>query len=315
MTGKTLDQMFDELDREGGVFRPSAFWRSLNQKNVEQLNREGIQTVKRTLAQNYFTWVIGWRHDQFRHLVAKMRPSDWVEIFRDFPRYDSSAGLSRWRFLHLCIFTRMLYLYASRFDPLKLLDRLQEPAFGNPFPVRFRGKTVSQDLINSILELYAAFEGETIDFDAPLKIAEIGAGYGRNAFVFLSLFPNCTYTIIDIPPALYVAEQYLASVNPVAKVSILLPIEATRLPENSFDLLINISSFHEMTPEQVDAYFGLVDRTLRGRLYLKQWKRWHNPADNVVLSEASYPYRRSWKKLYSRTTLVQPSFFEAVYEV
>ena len=41
----------------------------------------------------------------------------------------------------------------------------------------------------------------------------------------------------------------------------------------------------------------------------------HNPADNVVLSEASYPYRPSWKKLYSRTTLVQPSFFEAVYEV
>ena len=58
-----------------------------------------------------------------------------------------------------------------------------------------------------------------------------------------------------------------------------------------------------------------ADRTLSGRLYLKQWKRWHNPADNVVLSEGSYPYRPSWKKLYSRTTLAQPSFFEAVYEV
>ena len=315
MSEEALDRMFDALDREGGVFRPSAFWRSLNAKNVEQLHREGIQNIKRTLAQNYFTWVIGWRHDQFRHLVRKMRPAEWREIFRDFPRYDASTGLSRWRFVHLCIFTRMLYLYASRFDPLKLLDRLKEPEFGNPFPVHFRGKTISQDLINSILELYAAFDGEPIDFNAPLRVGEIGAGYGRNAFVFLSLFPNCTYTIIDIPPALYVAQEYLKTVCPGASVNFLLPHEATKLPENSFNLLINISSFHEMTPEQVDAYFGLVDRTLRGRLYLKQWKRWHNPADNVVLSEGSYPYRPSWKKVYSRATLAQPSFFEAVYGV
>ena len=315
MSAKSLDQMFDELDREGGIFRPSEFWQSLNAKNVEQLNREGIHNIKRTLAQNYFTWVIGWRHDQFRRLVTKMHPGDWVEIFRDFPGYDASTGLSRWRFVHLCIFTRMLYIYASRFDPLKLLDRLDEPSFGNPFPVHFRGKLISQDLINSVLELYAAFEGKKIDFDAPVRMCEIGAGYGRNAFVFLSFFPNCTYTIVDIPPALYVSQQYLGTVCHNAKADFLLPQEAAQLPNNSFDMLINISSFHEMTPQQVDAYFGLIDRTLSGRLYLKQWKRWHNPADNVVLSEGSYPYRPWWKKLYSRTTLAQPSFFEAVYEV
>jgi putative sugar O-methyltransferase len=307
--------MFDAVERAGRIFRPSSFWRSLNQKNVEQLDRDGIENFKRTLAQNYFTWVIGWRHDQFRHLVAKMTLRDWLEVFRDFPRHDPSTGLSRWRFAHLCIFTRMLFRYAQRFDRLRLLDRLDEPAFGNPFPVHYRGRIISQDLINSIFELYAAFERQNIDFDAPLRVCDIGAGYGRNAFVFLSLFPNCTYTIVDIPPALYVAARYLAAVCPHAKVRLLLPHEAAELAADSFDLTINISSFHEMTPDQVDAYFGLIDRTLRGRFYLKQWKRWHNPADDVVVSEYSFPYRQRWTKVYSRTTLPQPSFFEAVYDV
>jgi putative sugar O-methyltransferase len=311
----SLDQMFVELDQKGGIFRPSAFWRWLNQKNVEQLQRDGIQNIKRTLAQNYFTWVIGWRHDQFRHLVWSTRPGDWMKVFRDFPRYDPSTNLSRWKFAHLCIFTRMLFLYAQRFDPLKLLERLSEPLFGNPFPVTYRGRIISQDLINSILELYAMFEGEEIDFDAQMRVCEIGAGYGRNAFVFLSLFPNCQYTIIDIPPALYVAREYLSAVRPDANVRYLLPHEAAHLTPNRFDLLLNISSFHEMTPQQVEAYFELIDRTVVGRFYLKQWKSWHNPVDDVVLSEDGYPYPSTWKKQYSRTTPVQPSFFEAVYEI
>lgn len=308
--------MFAAVERDGGIFRPSAFWRALAEEQADQLEASGgVANVKRTLARRYFTWIGGLRSDQFRALARMMDRSDWREVLRDPPKWTPDCGLSRWRWLNQWIFTRMLWRYAIRIDRMGLLDRLEEPAFGNPYPIHYRGKLISQDLANSAIELYAMFEGAEIDLEYPLRVCEIGAGYGRNAFVFLTLFPNCSYTIIDIPPALYVAREYLKAVCPEAKVEFLLPHEAQGLGAGSFDLLLNISSFHEMIWLQVDAYFGLIDRILSGRLYLKQWRRWHNPADDITMSEESYPYRPGWTKLYSRTAAAQPSFFEAVYRV
>ena len=285
----------------------SAFWQELNQKNEQQLRSSGIENIKRTVALNYFTWVgtLSWRDDQFRHLVRKTRLADWPKILRDRP----PAELPGRQWFYLCTFTRMLHLFAKRHDPVGLLDRLAEPSFGNPFRITLEGKIISQDLANSVLELYSMLD--EIDFDAPLNICEIGAGYGRNAFVFLSLLPNCSYTIIDVPPAIDVARKYLKTVCPSSNVRFLLP---DQLPSSLFDLTINISSFHEMPPAQVEEYFAFIDATSK-KLYLKQWKCWHNPSDDVTITESDYPYRPNWRRIYSRTTMAQPSFFEALYEI
>jgi putative sugar O-methyltransferase len=288
------------------VDEPSAFWATLNREHEEYL-REDFGNFKRTVATQYFTWLPTLRQDQFHHLIRKTRLRDWPSILSNIPAPD---GLSRWRWTNLCIYVRMLYLYSKRFDRLGLIDQLREPAFGNPFLIPYRNRLLSQDIIHSVLELYAMLD--ELDFSQPLKVCEIGAGYGRVAWLFLTLFPDCEYTIIDIEPAINVSKAYLRTVCPNAKVSFLSPADTEGLPNDCFDLTINISSFHEMTPAQVDAYFDLIDRTSK-RLYLKQWRCWHNPIDDVVMSEASYPYRPSWKKVYSRTNPVKPSFFEAVY--
>jgi putative sugar O-methyltransferase len=41
---------------------------------------------------------------------------------------------------------------------------------------------------------------------------EIGAGYGRIAYLAGSLFPVEQYVIVDIPPILAVSQNYLATV-------------------------------------------------------------------------------------------------------
>ena len=41
-------------------------------------------------------------------------------------------------------------------------------------------------------------------------VLEIGAGYGRMAYVVLSLFENCRYAIVDIQPALTISRWYLS---------------------------------------------------------------------------------------------------------
>jgi len=147
----------ESVDRYGPAMSEiSAFWQELNEKNEQQLRSSGIANIKRTVALNYFTWVgtLSWRDDQFRHLVWKTRPADWPRILRDRPPPE----LPKKQWFYLCTFTRMLHLFAKRHDPLGLLDRLAEPAFGNPFRIFLDGKLISQDLANSVLELYSMLD-------------------------------------------------------------------------------------------------------------------------------------------------------------
>ena len=82
-----------------------------------------------------------------------------------------------------------------------------------------------------------------------------------------------------------------------------------------FDLALNISSFGEMTKDQIDYYFGEVDRVTRGHFYMKQWIQSRNPFDGLVLTENDYPVRPNWQKLFSRTCAIQSDFFESLYRV
>jgi putative sugar O-methyltransferase len=333
---EAIRDMFDCMLQGNEVYLPSKFWQQLNEKNIIQLESTGLQNIKRTVAQNYFTWVVGLRNDQFRYLAMRTGFGGWGEILRQLPAYDPSTGVSRARFYELCIFTRMLWRLAVSYDTHRLLERIQEPQFGNPFPIFFRGRLISQDLANSVLELYSILDAVPLVFADRPTVCELGAGYGRNAYLFLEAFKQSKYVIVDIPPALYVSQEYLARVLPDRKilrfscfldmaqmreqlewadVAFLLPHQAELLAEKSVDLFINISSLHEMTRPQIDTYFGLIDRLTRGYFYMKQWKSFTNPRDGITIRERDYPYPQRWKCLLSRTARAQPAFFESVYAV
>lgn len=316
------------------VYLPSKFWEALNSKNLNQLESEGVENFKQTVAQNYFTWVIGRWDPQFRYLVEQMKPLAWPSILYGAWRRDVSPRLARRQQAELAIFTKMLWKLAEQFDTEGLLKRLQEPVEGNPFKIFLGGKLISQDLANSVLEFYSIREQFAPPLDASLRICELGAGYGRNAYVFASAFPNGKYIIIDIPPALYVSQQYLSKVFPEKRVFkfrcfenfeevreeyeqaslvFLLPHQAEMLPAKSVDLFVNISSLHEMTMEQISAYFGLIDHLTKGYFYSKQWFVSRNEHDRICVKQEDYPIPADWRELYLRAARVQTHFFEAMY--
>ena len=324
------------VERGDPIFHPSKYWQQLARKNIEQLRTSGIDNIKRTVAQNYFTWVIGWLHPQFRYLALRTPPSKWPSVLRGLWRADPGSGLTRSRELQLRLFTRMLWTFAERHDALGLLRRIDEPAFGNPFPIDLDGRLISQDLANAALEWESIRDAYPFDLNAPIRVCELGAGYGRNAYFFLKAAPHCRYVVIDIPPALHVAQEYLSRVLPDRKIvpfrcyeddtpdpaeienadlAFLLPHQAARLPPASFDLFLNISSLHEMTREQIAAYFGLIDRLTRGWFYSKQWYVSRNPHDDIIVKASEYPVPDRWRTAYMRRARVQTSFFEAMYSV
>jgi putative sugar O-methyltransferase len=207
-----LGAMFECLASGPSVYLPSNYWTALNRKALALLATEGFKNFKRTIAQDYFTWIVGRRDPQFKFLFSHTHPLDWMGILDGAWRRDLSLSL-RWRAqTQFAIFSKMLWRYAERHDPEHLLARIHEPLLGNPFNLHPDGRLISQDLANSCLEYYSIWERFAQPTNRHPTICELGAGYGRTAYFILSVQPACRYFIVDIPPALFVAQRYLSSI-------------------------------------------------------------------------------------------------------
>jgi len=216
----------------------------------------------------------------------------------------------RWTY---AVAVRLLWEFVRRRDSCGALA-LPEPLVGHPFPVMWRGRLISQDLANSALEA-AAIRRAT--GPRPVRsFLEIGAGYGRTAYVLLSVFPNCTYTIVDIEPALSLSRWYLMQLFPADRLRFLRPDEALELARGSADVALSISSLQEMTADQVRGYLGVLDHVAAGgTVFLKQLTTWRNPVDGIVMSFAEYPVPPGWITLFREVAPVQTTFEQAAWRL
>jgi putative sugar O-methyltransferase len=341
-----LSEMWAEMERAPAIVQPSDFWRSLNDLNLRQLGEEGFAHFKRTVNQNYFGWIPHTFNDDQLHAMAiswLRRPVAAVRSSRlgDVSTLELGEARTnpfrtvRSRRIH-GLFLALLWEHVRRRDRRGILDRLQEPQLGDPVVAHYRGRRISQDLGNSVHELYsstAALPGGEL---GPRGVLELGAGYGRVAWVFLEEFPGARYIVCDIPPALAVAQRYLTELFPDrptfrfrhfddqaqvadelghARLAFLTPNQLELLDPLDVELFVNISSLHEMRPEQIAHYLRQADRHTRGFAYLKQWERWHNPDDDVVVARADYPIPPRWQTVYEQVHPIQRRFFHGLYRV
>lgn len=329
-----LKAMFADLQRGRLEVQPSKYWIELNKSDEAQLVAVGFENFKRTVAKHYFTWTQIWPWDsQLRFLMSQLPlAATCANIFRTFqPLKHEHMPISQ--SLAVNFLSQMIWDYALKTCPF--LDKLAEPEIGNPPRVLRNGRLISQDLANSALEAQSMLAGLP-GTSGVKRVGELGAGYGRNAHVLLSLLPGVRYVVIDIPPALYVSQRYLSSVFPTRKIfkwrpftsysevkeefdqaelAFLLPSQIELLPDGCFDLFVNVSSLHEMRLEQIKYYFAQIRRLVRdqGWFYLKEWKVSHIPYENIVIRQQEYPMAE-WQILFEREAMVQTKFFEALLQ-
>ncbi|MBN1215986.1 MAG: putative sugar O-methyltransferase, partial [Candidatus Lokiarchaeota archaeon] len=306
-----LNLMKQEFLKSRKELLPSNLWLLLNDKNISQLEKDGYKNFKITLALNYFTWIIQsykiWQDDQIKFLLFNIPKLSVIKnlihafVFNFKYRIIKSSFLKSY-FYNLLVF--MLWRYTKKVDKENLLKKIDEPIEGNPPRIYKKKKIISQDLANSIIEYYSIME--KINKNNINSIMELGAGYGRTAYVFLKLIPKIKYIIIDIPPALYVAERYLSNQFREKKIFkfrkfknfseikvefeesdiiFLLPSQIELLPHKIADLFINISSFHEMRLDQIQYYFDYIDNLINKYIYIKQWKVSKNHYDKLIITE------------------------------
>lgn len=331
-----------ELLRADPIYSPSKFWLDLNQVNTAQLSAEGFHNFKRTLNQNYFNWSPNsFEDNQVRNLLRHWHEApDVTPLLATLERDHRLLNMFNQDMLDTpekarayVFFVGLLWWFASKQDPEGLTARLDEPTVGNPLRVRLRGKLISQDLANSIREYSVIQQFAVKDGSKRAVVAEVGAGYGRLAYVFL-LASSCQYLIFDVPPALYVSERYLAATLPnkkvfrfrsfasfdeieeeleAADVAFFTPNQLALLRSSYINVSISISALHEMRQEQIENFLRIMSEGTTNLIYLKNWSRWHNELDGVSIDEATFRLSPPWNLMLDRIDLVQNLFTERLY--
>jgi putative sugar O-methyltransferase len=333
-----LAGMFASVESGDERARPSKYWIELNRMNLAQLQEHGYENFKRTVALNYFTFVRIFPWDaQIVFLLRRLPLHVGLScIGRALvaPKHEYFSTFNWIQSLLYNFLTLASWEYSRSFVSDPALLALREPKEGNPATITDRtgGALISQDLANSTLEISAM--GASLAPGA--VVVELGAGYGRDAYAIVATTPGIRYVIIDIPPALWVAETYLRHQFPGLRIfpyreftefseieaefrecdiAFFLSTQITKLPAGIADLGINISSLHEMRLGQIAFYLAEFDRLLKdeGVFYLKQWKKGIVPFENTVIRQGDYPIPVSWRCELSREAPIQTRFFEARY--
>jgi putative sugar O-methyltransferase len=354
----TLRAMVKEVAESSELYRPSKFWVDLNEINQAMLDELGLDNLKRTLAQNYFNWLVTSKQDPQYRAVRKLwmrRPSlqpyrnrlEAPSLLKTLQPYlgrlenpsmpvdsmGSAPAIGSRELRTYKLFVGMLWEYSMQQDWSGIGERAAEPTVGNPIGL-FRGeKLISQDLANSIREYNSMLSDAKDLARTPKRVAELGAGYGRVAHVFLS--DECTkYFIFDIPPALFVSQWYLGRVQPgkkvfefrhfdrfadiaeeleTADVAFFTPNQMELFPDAFFDIFASISTLPEMAAPQIDNYLRQAERLASRYVYLKQWIEWENPADAHRVTNDSMRLTNGWIPVFDRPDAVQPNFFERLW--
>lgn len=337
--------MLDEMRQAPEIVRPSSFWEEMNQVNLQELENAGLESFKQTVNTHYFQFLpADPRNEQFRAMMRfwARNPSRTPLSARltdpdSLPASRFAARLvRRQKKIAYPIYVALLWEYVRRHDKLGLLERLEEPELGRPVSVEYRGRRISEDLCNSVLELSSVVQALPSARVEPSLAIELGSGYGRLAWVFLEAFPDMRYVLVDIPVALAVAEEYMAMLFPdrrifrfrhfdrqaevreeldAAQIAFLTPNQLDIVDPLGAGLFVNVSSLHEMTPAQIRHYVERVGVHCRGFFYTKQWVRSVNRKDGVVIRREDYPIPAGWVPVFDRRHPVQTRFFEALYRL
>jgi len=144
------------------------------------------------------------------------------------------------------------FRHAMQVAPALVTNSSEDGAFG-AITFDIDGKTVSRDLIDSVLEL--AFLDEHVCL-RDLTVFDIGAGYGRFATRLLDLFPtNEVYCFDAIPVSSELCRRYLDH-RQTTRANVV-PFDQL-LDYKNADLAVNIHSWSECTLDAIQFWIDFI---------------------------------------------------------
>ncbi len=266
-----LKLMMEDHKAAPPLFQATAFWKRYERLFLPELYKKGLHDFRRrknsVLASFGATDALSLRPIGFQWLERWLSPS----LQDDF--YFLAAEFTR--------------LY-GRQTGARAIEELIPSLVGNPQNVlNISGRPYPISILNYYLRY--AYCCQFINFDTIRVVCELGSGSGKQIEVLKKLHPGLSFLIFDIPPQLYVCEQYLKAVFPndvisyretkglsdisspsTGKIYIFGSYKFPILESVKTDLFWNAASLQEIEPEMAKHYLSFVNRSAKA-LYLHEW--------------------------------------------
>lgn len=273
------------LNQADPLYKPTVYWKTYEQYFLPEIKKYGLHDFRRRKNSILASFggvdlLIKGKIDppiQFKGSGILSRFWEGIVVNNPLlPLNTLTTGSPEW-------VTQYFYFQVQRkFEQVNLdLARCPTSLIGNPEDVQeINNQNYSLSHLN-----YCAMVADAalhIPLRDDMVICELGAGMGRNIEIFAKLFPHATLIIFDIPPQLYVSNQYLKAVfgdrvigydqalkltvNPNQGVRDAIKGKIVMLPtwvmsqwrKVKIDLFWNCASFQEMEPSVVKNYLGIV---------------------------------------------------------
>lgn len=277
-----LTLMIADHKKAPSHFQATKFWQAYEKRFLPELYKKGLADFRRrkdsVLSSFGATDILELPllDLQIPWLTRRLNRWFWAHLRRDSAIDD---------FLLLCFEFSKCYGQKTAAKPI---EQLTPSLIGNPLTViEASGKAYPISILNYYLRY--AYCCQFLNFDSIHVITELGSGSGKQIEVLKKLHPHLSFFIFDIPPQLYVCEQYLKAVFPndvipyrqtksISKISspeegkiyIFGTCQFPILTSFKTDLFWNAASLQEIEPDTAKHYLSAVNESSRA-IYLHEW--------------------------------------------
>ena len=315
-----LREMMQDMKKSPEIYQPGNFWMFYVEKIAKDLEKKDLNEFRNWICgpgtiksfgggDDEHPVHYGWNIYPFANLFKIFDNSflvnkynlvinKLVKISQLFGFLALRGALAR-KYIESNIKTnqKRAWLISQLNDENKLLNHVQDSKEGNPNGFEINGKFYTLSFLKEMMQIF--FIEKQVKLKDLKVVLELGSGTGIKTSTFLKINPNITYIIIDIPPALYVSQQYLIaqkykvltyddlkkikSLNEINlgnyNVICLAPWMIDYLSGISIDIFINVCSFQEMEPWLVKNYLDKITPFTKKYIYLLNSKTGHAVAE------------------------------------
>jgi putative sugar O-methyltransferase len=278
-----LDLMMNEMSKASAGFRATPYWEYYQSGTLEILRTNGLRDLRQIsnpeiTSFGCYEGALFGSASSLREMGLSEPDIDaiggFVQVLQKYPSLPIlPMGRSITDIIRLEL--RVLEMEAKLISPnaVSIFD-LDCSLAGNPLgKFRVDGNWYTQQLVSKYqvyLDCFRVFDLAEVD-----TVVEIGSGMGQQVEILRKLHPHLSFVLVDIPPQLYVAHQYLKTVFgddvvdyretnrgslgelESGKLYFLGPWMLPSFETRGRTLLWNARSFQEMSEETVKGYYEI----------------------------------------------------------
>lgn len=294
-----LERLTRDIENASELYKPTNYWSGYRDKLLPTIVRHGISEFRGLYEPIFMSFGVTHIPDvlvpeftemSYGHLTgAKRAIFSLLQGTKILPRLVSNHVDSHRRTLK-AVFEAVFHL-AAEGDPDKEILRISDSGLASPRDLFSPENHNNVRYTLAFLRYFRDYRWakQFVEFSGISTILELGSGYGGQAEVLLKLYPHIRYILCDIPPQLYVAEQYLKAVFPgqvtgyletadlaeinlsrTKRITMLASWQIERI-KGEIDIFWNSASFQEMEPEIVENYAKTVQSSVLRYVYLKEY--------------------------------------------